>query len=236
MTRLFFVAGTDTGVGKTLVTGALLLSARAHGLRSLGVKPVAAGCHWQEGRLVNADALSLQSLSSGRPDYDSVNPVALEPAIAPHIAAYRAGRPLAAAPLADHVAGLTGPDLDVLLVEGAGGWLVPLNDAETLADLPVRLGCPVILVVGMRLGCLNHALLTAAAVKAAGLPFAGWVANCLDPGMAALEDNVATLERRLPGLRLGTIPWLGPGPSVAQASTWLDGMPLWAGAQGAARP
>ena len=223
----YFVTGTDTGVGKTQVTAALLLSAQAHGLRGLGLKPVAAGCAHADGRLVNEDALLLQRCSSLRADYAVINPVALEPAIAPHIAAGRAGVVLRAAALADHVRAQAASGADLLLVEGAGGWLVPLNETETMADLAVALGYPVILVVGMRLGCINHALLTAAVIKAAGLELAGWVANGMTPEMDALAENSHTLELRLPALRLGTVPFLAGGCTPERLNTWLDATSLF---------
>lgn len=224
--RCYFVTGTDTGVGKTQVTAALLLSAQAHGLRGLGLKPVAAGCTRTEGRLVNEDALLLQRCSSLSADYAAINPVALEPAIAPHIAAGQAGVVLRAAALADHVRAQEAGGAELLLVEGAGGWSVPLNETETMADLAVALGYPVILVVSMRLGCINHALLTAAAIKAAGLDLAGWVANCVTPEMDALAENTGTLELRLPALRLGTVPFLVGGCTPEQLNTWLDATSL----------
>ena len=160
---------------------------------------------------MNDDALLLQRCSSLSPDYAAINPVALEPAIAPHIAAEQAGIVLRAAALADQVRAQEAGGAEVLLVEGAGGWLVPLKQTETMADLAVALGYPVILVVGMRLGCINHALLTAAAIRAAGLDLAGWVANCVTPEMDALAENMRTLELRLPALRLGTVPFLAGG-------------------------
>ena len=225
--KRFFITGTDTAVGKTLVTGALLLNARAHGLRAVGVKPVSAGCERVAGRLVNADALLLQRLSFVAMDYSDINPVALEPAIAPHIAADRAGISLNAAALAAQVSRVDAQGHDVLLVEGAGGWLVPLNAQETMADLATWLGYPVILVVAMRLGCLNHALLTAAAIEAAGLTLVGWVANSTTPGMAAFDDNLRTLEARLPALRLGTVPYLGAHVTPELVNTWLDATSLF---------
>lgn len=228
MTQIFFVTGTDTNVGKTAVAAALLLSARAHGLRAAAVKPVAAGCEYRDGRWVNADADLLQRLAGNELDYGEVNPVALPVAMAPHIAAARAGVTLRSGSLADTVAAVAARHrLDVLLVEGAGGWLVPLNGVETMADVAVRLRSPVILVVGMKLGCLNHALLTARAIADAGLPMAGWVANSAGPAMDALEDNIAALEARLPALRLGSIPWLGDQPASDRVATWLDGTSLW---------
>jgi dethiobiotin synthetase len=224
--RRYFVAGTDTGVGKTQVTAALLLTAQACGLRSLGLKPVAAGCVRRDERLENEDALLLQRCSSLPASYAAVNPVALEPAIAPHIAAERTGISLRAAELASKVRAQEASGAELLLVEGAGGWLVPLNPTETMADLAVMLGYPVILVVGMRLGCINHALLSAAAIRAAGLELAGWVANCVTPEMDALADNIRTLELRLPALRLGTVPFLAGGCTPARLNTWLDATSL----------
>lgn len=226
--KRYFITGTDTGVGKTLVTAALLRNARAFGLRAVGVKPVSAGCTLVDGQLVNDDALLLQKYSSSVLDYRRINPVALEPAMAPHIAARRAGLQLHAARLIAAVQGVANEQHDVLLAEGAGGWLVPLNDRESMADLATGLGYPVILVVAMRLGCLNHALLTAAAIKSAGLKLAGWVANTTGPEpMDAFDDNLRTLEQRLPALRLGTLPYLGPAATPEQANTWLDGTPLF---------
>lgn len=223
----FFVTGTDTAVGKTLITAALLLNARAFGLRAVGLKPVSAGCTRVNGQLVNDDALLLQRYASVPLDYSQVNPVALEPAMAPHIAARRAGTDLRASALVAAVARVKDEGHDVLLVEGAGGWLVPLNDTETMADVAMTLGYPVIMVVAMRLGCLNHALLTAEAIRAAGLPLAGWVANSTGPTMEAFDENVQTLERWLPALRLGSVPYLGARVTPEQVDTWLDGMSLF---------
>ena len=225
--RRYFITGTDTGVGKTQVTAALLLAAKAHGLRSLGVKPVAAGCVPADGRLVNEDALLLQRCSSQSPDYAAVNPVALEPAIAPHIAAERAGISLRAAGLTDQVRAQEASGADVLLVEGAGGWLVPLNQTETMADLAVALGYPVILVVGMRLGCINHALLAAQAIRASGLELVGWVANSVAAEMDCLAGNVRAIEQRLPALRMGTVPFFAGGCTPEQLNTWLDATSLF---------
>jgi len=225
--RCYFITGTDTGVGKTQVTAALMLTAQAQGLRALGVKPVAAGCVRAGGRLVNEDALLLQRCSSPWPDYAAVNPLALEPAIAPHIAAERAGIVLRAAALADQVREQAASGADVLLVEGAGGWLVPLNQTETMADLAALLGYPVILVVDMRLGCINHALLSAQAIRAAGMELAGWVANSVAAEMDCLTENVRTLELRLPALRLGTLPFFAEGCTPEQLNTWLDATSLF---------
>ena len=215
--KLFFVTGTDTEVGKTVVAAALLGLARKRGLRCAGVKPVAAGCHWQDGRLVNGDALALMAASGASLDYPTVNPVALEPAIAPHIAAVQAGRALRAETLAAHCRAVAQGDFDFVLVEGAGGWFVPLNDEQTLADLCVGLDAAVILVVGMKLGCLNHALLSAAAIARSGLQLAGWVGNSVAGEMPYLEENIATLRARLEAPCLGVVPHLD---SAAPQAAW----------------
>ena len=218
----FFVTGTDTGVGKTLVAAALLRAAGARGLRTIGIKPVAAGCERRAGRWVNGDALLLQASATVSLDYAQVNPVALRTAMAPHLAAAEDGVRLAAAALAHHGREVARIGHDVLLAEGAGGWLVPLNERETMADAAAALGWPVILVVGMRLGCLNHALLTAASIRAAGLRLAGWVANSAAPAMPALEANIAALDERLGAPRLGALPWLGAHTDLEAAARHLD--------------
>lgn len=203
----FFVTGTDTGVGKTLVSAGLLLAARDLGLTTAALKPVAAGCETTPEGLRNEDALLLQSVITQSLAYEQINPIALEPAIAPHIAAQQARRVLSV----DRIAGFCRASLgqaDLTLVEGAGGWRVPLNPSETLADLARQLRLPVILVVGIRLGCINHALLSAEAIARDGLTLAGWVANHLDPDMPAQAENVASLAQRLPAPCLGQVPWL----------------------------
>ena len=225
----FFVTGTDTEIGKTFIAAALLEGARARGLRCAAVKPVAAGCEIREGRLVNEDALALLAASDAPFDYDTVNPVALEPPIAPHVAAARADVRLRVDDLAEHCRGALGLHeasgagrFDFAVIEGAGGWLVPLNDTETLADLCVAVGARPILVVGMRLGCLNHAFLTAREVERSGLGLAGWVANDPGPRMPVFEENLATLQARLPAPHLGTVPYLGPGAEPRLAAPFLD--------------
>lgn len=228
MTRIIFVTGTDTGVGKSVVTAGLLAAAGAAGLRAVGLKPVAAGGHPGEGGWVNEDALLLQAAAGVPLTYAEVNPVMLPEPMAPHIAAARAGRTLAVAPLAAAVqAVLARHRPDVALVEGAGGWLCPLNDGETLADLAVALGAEVVLVAGLRLGCLNHSLLTAAAVAAAGLRLAAWAGNAIDPAMAVRDENVATLRARLPAPCLGVVPWLGAAPQPGAVAAALETDMLW---------
>lgn len=205
--KRFFVAGTDTGVGKTLVTSALLMAAARRGHSTLGLKPVAAGCEQTEAGLRNEDALALQAASTVSASYEQINPVALREAIAPHLAAKHENRTLQASRLAGLCRGAL-PKADLVLVEGAGGWRVPLNGRETLAALAVELRLPVILVVGIRLGCLNHALLTAEAIRNDRLPLAGWIANVIDPGTACIDENIETLERWLGAPRLATVPYI----------------------------
>ena len=210
--RSFFVTGTDTGVGKTLVSAALLHTLARSGARVVGMKPVAAGLVQQGGAWVSEDAQMLRAASTVRVPADLDNPVALPEPLSPHLAAARAGRHVSVAELlAAHAALLA--LADVVLVEGAGGWRVPLNEQETLADLARAMAVPVVLVVGLRLGCLNHALLTAEAIRRDGLTLAGWVANSIDPEMACRDENIDTLRQRLQAPLLGVVPWLSaPDP------------------------
>lgn len=217
----YFVTGTDTGVGKTFVSCLLLEAAKARGLRTVALKPLAAGCEEVDGELRNDDALQLQQHMTQSLDYDQVNPFALRAAIAPHIAAQQEGRRLLVSRMAGLVRGALMEPADFTLVEGAGGWYVPLNDQETLADLVRELQLPVILVVGMRLGCLNHALLSVRAIQQEGLPLAGWVANCIDPDMPEREANIDTLKRRISAPCLGMIPF-APGENPAKLSSAIE--------------
>lgn len=199
----FFVTGTDTEVGKTWVSCRLLEAAASAGLDCYGLKPVAAGCEETDEGLRNDDALALLASASVKLNYDLVNPVALRAAMAPHLAAKLEGRTLRASALNGYLNGaMMTRRADLILVEGAGGWRVPLNDAEMLSDLAIALGLPIILVVGMRLGCINHALLTAEAIVRDGCQLAGWVANDLGQPMPMLEENIATLEKLMPVPRL----------------------------------
>lgn len=215
MTSTYFVAGTDTGVGKSLVSAALLHKAAEAGHASLGLKPVAAGCELSEDGYVNQDALLLQKYSSVKLSYQQHNPVALPEAIAPHIAAVNAGKKLQAGRIAGYCRGAITREVGLCLVEGAGGWRVPLNRQQTMATLAAELAAPVILVVGVRLGCINHALLTAEAIHRDGLRLAGWVANQIEPEMPALEENIGTLAALLPVPCLGQVPFLeAPTPEL----------------------
>lgn len=223
MRRDYFVTGTDTGVGKTLATAALLRRLREAGHTVAGMKPVAAGAiHGPDGP-ASADALLLQAESSEQHPYAIVNPYLFAPPIAPHIAAAEAGVTIDFARISAALAQLRHA-ADVVLVEGAGGFLVPLAAQHSMAELPRLLGLEVLLVVGLRLGCLNHALLTAEAIRARGLTLAGWIGNRIDPGFARGEENVATLGALLPAPCLGIVPWLA-APSVTAAAASLTGVP-----------
>jgi dethiobiotin synthetase len=217
----FFVTGTDTGVGKTLIAGALLSAFALAGKSTVGMKPVAAGCD-RAGRWEDVDLLV--SASTERAPGELVNPYAFEPAIAPHIAADLAAIDISLDRIASAHAQLS-KLADVVVVEGAGGFMIPLNERQTGADLARALGIPVILVVGMRLGCLSHALLTRSAIAAAGLRCAGWVANCMAPEMPYLERNIESLRARLDAPLLGTVP-NQPGMCATEAAAHLSLKPL----------
>lgn len=220
MAKNFFVTGTDTDAGKTLVSEALLLKAAQKKLRTIGLKPIAAGAEMTENGLQNDDAQKLQQAATEKLSYAQVNPVVLEPPIAPHIAATQAGRNLTASRLAGFVRGALMTPADLRIVEGAGGWLVPLNERECLNDLVKELKLDVILVVGLKLGCLNHALLTARMIAADGLRLAGWVATEIRPGMPVRDENLATLKAMLPASCLGVIPYKA-GITAADAAEYL---------------
>jgi dethiobiotin synthetase len=217
MPKRYFIAGTDTDVGKTLVASALLAKAKAAGLRTAAVKPIAAGCRVTKDGLRNSDAEQLLAQCTLPLLYEQVNPIALEPPIAPHIAAAKLGKRLDAGRLVGFTRGVLMQGADLTLVEGAGGWRVPLNERETLAELPRQLQLPVILVVGMKLGCISHALLTVEAIKRDGLRLAGWVANTIDPDMVEFEANLDTLKASFAAPLLGVVPHLGTIDSLAQA-------------------
>ncbi len=201
-----FITGTDTGVGKTRVATALLRAFARRGLRAVGMKPVAAGCERIDGALVSEDVAALVAASNVNLSVDLINPYRFQAAIAPHLAAELAGETISLQKIRDAYVVLAAR-ADRVVVEAAGGFLVPLNEHEDFGDLARLLELPVLLVVGMRLGCLNHALLTAEAVQRRGLQFAGWVANRLDAQMPAFEQNVHALRERLRVPLLGTIPF-----------------------------
>lgn len=201
-----FVTGTDTGVGKTRISVALLHALSAHHARVVGMKPVAAGTERINGVLANEDVVALRAASTCAVPPELDNPVLLPDPVSPHIAAARAGVKIDIAHIvACHRA--LAQRADAVVVEGAGGFLVPLSDLETGADLAQALALPVVLVVGLRLGCLNHALLTVEAIRARGLTLAGWVANHVDPAMLAQQDNLAFLRQKIQAPLLATVPY-----------------------------
>lgn len=209
--RHFFVTGTDTGVGKTTVTVRLMQQLVAQGLTVIGMKPVASGCEWLEGRWQNEDVRQLTAASNVKAPPALINPYCFEPPIAPHIAAKQAGVTIdlnviqaAYRQLKDMA--------DVVIVEGAGGLLVPLNSSQTIADLIRALNIPALLVVGMRLGCINHALLTAQVLKQCGIDFCGWVANSIDPQMSMPQENLQTLIESLQQPPLLQVPFQKSSP------------------------
>ena len=201
-----FVTGTDTGIGKTRVSCALMQQLIVEGYRVVGMKPVASGAYCENGRLVNDDALQLMAVANVAAPYELINPYCFAPPIAPHLAALQGHQPILLEDIVFAYQRLAA-SADVVVVEGVGGWSVPINTTQTMADVAAALHLPVIMVVGMRLGCLNHALLTAEHILRKSLSLAGWVANTLDPNMLALSGNIDTLNTMLPAPMLGVIPY-----------------------------
>lgn len=220
----FYVTGTDTGIGKTIASTALLHALRARGQRAVGMKPVASGCTREAEGWRNEDALALQEASTPRPRYDDLNPYALPLPLAPELAAADAGVQLELAPIAAAFERLRA-QADVVVVEGVGGWAAPLSATLDQADLARALRLPVVLVVGLRLGCLNHARLSAAAIAADGLQCIGWIGNEIDPAMERIDDNMAMLRTRLPMPCWGRLPYR-PQPQAEQLAAELQ---PWAG-------
>ncbi len=206
--KTYFITGTDTDAGKTLIACALLAKAQQEGLITAAMKPISAGCELTDDGLRNDDALQLQSAMSLDLPYEVVNPVAFAPPVAPHIAAMQAGKSLSVHRLSGFCRGFNMQRFDFGVIEGAGGWRVPLNPRETMADLAKELQLPAILVVGMKLGCINHALLTAEAIERDGVKLAGWVANRIDPDMSAFDENLMTLKKLIRAPLLGEVPFL----------------------------
>lgn len=216
----FFITATDTEVGKTWCTLALMQAFQSAGHRVAGMKPVASGCQAINGQLQNDDALLLQQQSSRNYDYSVVNPFAFLPPIAPHIAAAIDGKIIDLDLVQQYFTRLAGEN-DTVLVEGIGGWRVPLSNGQTLADLVRALKLPVILVVGLRLGCISHALLTVEAICADDISLAGWVANHCQADYASEEATLTTLSQAIPAPLLGILPWL-PGLEVKQLAAHLN--------------
>ena len=203
MKRLF-ISGTDTEIGKTWVASALIRHLVVAGYRVAGMKPVASGCEVTDAGLRNDDALRLIAESNVKLPYDLVNPFAYEPAIAPHIAAREVGRSIDIEKISELAKTI---EADYLVVEGVGGWCVPLGETSMLAELAKATADEVIIVVGMRLGCINHALLTAAQIQRDGMLLKGWIANHVDPDMHVQSENLATLQSLMPCPLLGILPW-----------------------------
>lgn len=206
--KRWFITGTDTEIGKTQVAAALIRHLVGQGYSVAGMKPVASGCESTGDGLRNEDALSLMAAANVAVPYEIVNPYAFEPAIAPHIAAEQAGQLIDV----DRISAAAQTiEADYLVVEGVGGWCVPLGDGRLLAELARAMADEVILVVGMRLGCINHALLTAAQIERDGMPLKGWIANHVDPDMQAQSENLKTLQSLMPAHFLGELPWIDSG-------------------------
>jgi dethiobiotin synthetase len=201
-----FVTGTDTGVGKTLVSVSFVKALVRHGLRVSVMKPVASGSEHTPAGLRNADALALAEASNVTVPYAAINPYCFEPAVSPHIAAEEAGIEVDTGLIRDRFEALASL-ADFVVVEGAGGWYAPISATKMMADLPKLLGVPVLLVVGLRLGCLNHAVLTKRAIEADGAQFAGWMANKIDPTLERSGENLASLERMLGSAPLAVFPF-----------------------------
>ena len=208
MAQAYFITGTDTDAGKTNIAAGLLCAAQQQQHSTLAMKPVASGCEVRAEGLQNSDALALMAQSSIKRPYAEVNPYAFAPAIAPHIAAQEAGVALQVSDLYQAAQVILQQQADFTLIEGAGGWRVPLSETAFLSDFAKTLKLPVILVVGVKLGCINHALLTAQAIQSDGLELAGWIANVVDPNCARLEENLVTLKQQMPAPCLAQVPHL----------------------------
>jgi dethiobiotin synthetase len=219
--QTIFITGTDTGVGKTLIACALLRKLRGRKRAVCGFKPVASGCDRTKGGLRNADALALQAAAGTSEPYESINPYALARAIAPHLAAAEMGEHLSVLKLREAHAAIAERH-ELIVAEGAGGWRVPLDESWTMAEFVAEQEWPVILVVGMRLGCINHALLAAESITR-GTRLLGWVANVLPPQMDALEANIETLKAHLSAPLLGVVP---AGAKLDAAASAIEVEPI----------
>jgi len=218
MKAAYFITGTDTDAGKTTLAAGFLYAAKQQQLSTLAMKPVASGCEMTKQGLRNSDALALMAQSSIRLAYQVVNPYAFAPSIAPHLAAKEAGIELSVSDLYSAAQIILQEQADLTLIEGAGGWRVPLSNQAFLSDLAIALKLPVILVVGIKLGCINHAVLTAEAIINDGLKLAGWVANGVDANCSYLEENLASLKQLMPAPCLGEVPYLEQASAKAVAN------------------
>lgn len=222
--RGYFITGTDTSVGKTRVTAGLIAGFRSLGLAAGGMKPVASGLIEDHGRYYSEDVDIICRYSEQDPGSPAVNPFAFRQPVSPHIAAARAGISIDIDSIRDQFSSISA-NYTPVCVEGAGGWLAPISERESMADIAVALGLPVVLVVGLRLGCLNHALLTARSIRAAGLPLAGWIGNRIDADFAEPEANLLTLSARLGAPPLAVLPYShslrSAWPALADAARHL---------------
>ena len=217
MKSTIFITGTDTDIGKTFVTCLLLQAFNAADFKSFALKPIASGCQSNTfGQLRNQDALFLQHYSSIKTPYAVVNPIRFEQPVAPHIAANATKSKLSKKLICQAIVSSIQNEADVNLIEGVGGWAVPLNDTELLSDVIIELEIPIVFVVAIKLGCLNHALLTYANILARGGRLVGWIANCLDPSALAIDDNIATLKHWI------NVPCLGVVPYNCKSSMCID--------------
>ncbi len=206
--KSIFITGTDTDIGKTYISNLLLKQLNSAGYTTFGIKPIASGCHYNnDGLLVNDDALSLQQSASLFRSYPVVNPIALEDSVAPHLAADNMGLTLTKEHVKQKILSSVQDEADINIIEGVGGWSVPLNDNELFSTVIAELNIPVILVVGIKLGCLNHAILTYQSIIQMNVPFIGWIANCLVPETLLLEENIATLRQWIKQPCLGSVPY-----------------------------
>ncbi|HEY0660171.1 MAG TPA: dethiobiotin synthase [Lysobacter sp.] len=218
--RGIYITGTDTGIGKSVASAALLHALRGRGQRAIGMKPVASGCERTSEGWRNEDALLLQAASAPTPEYSAVNPFALPLPLAPELAAADAGVTLSLPPIREAYARLAAR-AEMVVVEGVGGWAAPLSATLDQLDVVRALELPVVLVVGLRLGCINHARLTARAIAADGVRLAGWIANGIDPGMERQDANFALLQQRLEAPCWGRLPYR-TAPDPAELATWLQ--------------
>ncbi|MGF1732793.1 dethiobiotin synthase [Photobacterium kasasachensis] len=224
MTNAFFVAGTDTEVGKTVASRAILHAAGSANIKMAGYKPVASGSAPTDEGMRNSDALYIQDASVVELAYDEVNPYAFEAAVSPHLAAEQEDRVINFDILSQGLEHLKSKS-EVVLVEGAGGWRVPVSRTDFLSSWVKQEKLPVVLVVGVKLGCLSHAILTAEAIKNDGLELVGWVANRINPGTENYSEIIRMLEENLPGKKLGEIPYM-PGIKKRDLSQYIDLSPL----------
>lgn len=215
MEQGYFITGTDTNAGKTWATIALMRYFKQQGISVVGMKPVASGCFIQDGQLKNEDALLIQENASLEIEYDLINPYAYELPVSPHIAGIN--NPANLATIVSKFNALK-ELAEIVLVEGAGGWYAPLNDREDINDLAKALALPVILVVAIRLGCINHARLTFEAIQHSGIPCAGWIAVCIDQDMLMPDQNIQRIKQSLDAPLLGVFPYLGSADFDLSAS------------------